>query len=229
MPASTANYLKATGWRAGGHGWKRFINQRQLPVAGSGARRSRRVLCHRRCDKCGRKRLPSDNAPAAPSRWPPRPGIPQLQNFGIFWGWDQAPTTRSLPPISPRDSQARQNDSWQPPKILSSDDMRGCRAIEAMVMTPAIGRPAREITRAGVKRHSRFGRADGYPTPSCSASAGSEPSAPAWPAKPAADEHAAACPRQPFLPAFADSPPGATDQDQCIPSEIAATMIAVTP
>ncbi len=171
--ASTANYLKALGWRANepwleevrvGNGvpWQEAARDNLKP------RRFWKAAGVTRADGSA---LPSDDVAAALILPMGRlgPAFLGYANFGIFWDWNQSSNySLAAAYFATRLAGRPQLHAGHAPKILSADAMR-----EVQQRLNAIGNDAGdpdgrlgETTRAAVKKAQlRFGLpADGYPT-----------------------------------------------------------------
>jgi hypothetical protein len=115
--------------------------------------------------------LPSDKIPTALLLPMGRlgPAFLGYRNFGVFWDWNQSSNySLAAAYFATRLAGAPKLTSGNPPKILSTDDMRDLQ-VRLKAMGYDAGDPdgrLGEITRAGVKQaQERFGLpADGYPT-----------------------------------------------------------------
>jgi lytic murein transglycosylase len=171
--ASTANYLKAIGWRAN----EPWLEEVQVADTVPWQEAARAILQPRSfwaaagVTRAGGDALPADKVSAALLLPMGRlgPAFLGYTNFGIFWDWNQSSNySLAAAYLATRLAGAPKLAGGSAPKILSSDDMR-----EVQERLKAMGYDAGdpdgrlgEITRAGVKQAQlKFGLpADGYPT-----------------------------------------------------------------
>jgi lytic murein transglycosylase len=171
--ASTANYLKALGWRAGEPWLEEVRVVEGIPwwKAARGAFEPRAFWAASGVTRADGTPLPADRAPSALMLPMGRlgPAFIAYENFGVYWEWNQSSNyslaaayfaTRLV-------GEARMNRG-SAPAILSAAEMQEVQerlnAAGYEVGTPD-GRLG-ELTRAGVKQAQlAFGLpADGYPT-----------------------------------------------------------------
>jgi len=171
--ASTANYLKAIGWRAG-EPWLEEVRVNDgVPwqEAARGNLKPRAFWASVGVGSADGRASPADDAPAALLLPMGRlgPAFLGYANFGIFWDWNQSSNySLAAAYFATRLAGAPRLHSGNAPPILGSEEMRELQerlnAIGYEAGTPD-GRLG-EITRAGVKQAQlAFGLPpDGYPT-----------------------------------------------------------------
>ena len=171
--ASTANYLKSIGWRAGEPWLEEVRVSDQVPWA-----EAARAIKHPRSfwasvgvTRADGSALPSDRTPAALLLPMGRLGPTFLayENFGIYWEWNQSSNySLSAAYFATRLAGAPRLNRGNAPAILSAGEMQ-----EVQERLNAMGYDAGtpdgrlgEITRTGVKQaQMKYGLPpDGYPT-----------------------------------------------------------------
>jgi len=171
--ASTANYLKAIGWRAN-EPWLEEIKVADGVPWQEAARanlKPRAFWAAAGVTRADGSALPADEVPAALLLPMGRlgPAFLGYQNFGIYWEWNQSSNySLAAAYFATRLGGATRLNRGDAPAILPSAEMR-----EVQERLNALGYDAGdpdgrlgEITRAGVKQaQMKFGLpADGYPT-----------------------------------------------------------------
>jgi len=171
--ASTANYLKALGWRAG-EPWLeevRVVDGMPWWKAARGAFEPRAFWAALGVTRADGSPLPADRAPSALMLPMGRlgPAFIAYENFGVYWEWNQSSNySLAAAYFATRIGGEPRLNRGNAPAILSATEMQ-----EVQERLNAIGYEAGtpdgrlgELTRAGVKQAQlAFGLpADGYPT-----------------------------------------------------------------
>ncbi len=171
--ASTANYLKALGWRAG-EPWLeevRVVDGMPWWKAARGLFEPRAFWAALGVTRADGSPLPADRAPSALMLPMGRlgPAFIAYENFGVYWEWNQSSNySLAAAYFATRLAGEPRMNRGNAPAILSAAEMQ-----EVQERLNAIGYEAGtpdgrlgELTRAGVKQAQlAFGLpADGYPT-----------------------------------------------------------------
>jgi lytic murein transglycosylase len=171
--ASTANYLKSLGWRAG-ESWLeevRVVDGMPWWEAARGNFKPRAFWASLGMSRADGSALPADRIPSALMLPMGRlgPAFLSYENFGIFWEWNQSSNySLAAAYFATRLAGEPRMNRGDAPAILSALDMRelqerlNAKGYDAGTPDGRLG----EITRAGVKQAQlAFGLpADGYPT-----------------------------------------------------------------